>query len=243
VAIDEYGILPEALELALRTRLQALVITPRAQNPTGAALDETRAAALRDVLRAAPDVVLVEDDHQGPISGAAGYTLSTGRRHWAVVRSVAKSMGPDLRLAFVGGDAETVARVEGRQALGPGWVSHLLQRIVIELFRAPDVQELLRTAEAVYADRRQAVISALAAAGIQASGRSGFNVWVKVADETGLVSRLLEQRWAVAPGARYRLHSAPAVRVTCASLPLPMADALAHAFATALQPPRRSRAA
>lgn len=243
VAVDANGPLPGALEAALQTGAEAMVLTPRAQNPTGAALDAARADALSRVLRRAPDLLLIEDDHQGPIAGASGHTLSRGRNRWAVVRSVAKSLGPDLRLAFIAGDPETIARIEGRLALGPGWVSHVLQSLVLELFTSPTVRELLVRAEANYARRRDALLAELARRDIPAGGRSGFNVWIPVPDETGVVSRLLQAGWAVAPGARYRLKSPPAVRVTVAALPEPLAGPFAAALAEVVSRPRPSRAA
>jgi DNA-binding transcriptional MocR family regulator len=243
VAVDAAGPLPDALEAALRGGAEALVMTPRAQNPTGAALDASRVRELRRVLRTAPDLLLVEDDHQGPIAGARGHTLSHQRRRWAVVRSVAKSLGPDLRLAFVAGDAETIARVEGRLALGPGWVSHLLQRLVVELLRSRRIRTMLGRAERAYRARRLALLDALAEHGIVATGRSGFNVWVPVPEETALVGALAQAGWAVAPGARYRLQSPPAMRVTCAALPETEAPRFAADLARLLKPTRRSRAA
>ncbi len=243
VALDDRGLLPEALEAALRIGAEALVLTPRAQNPTGAALDAARATALHRVLHQVPDLLVVEDDHQGPIAGAAGHTLTTDRSRWAVVRSVAKSLGPDLRLAMLAGDAETIARIEGRLALGPGWVSHLLQALVADLLDSAPVRDQLRRATTTYAARRDSLLSALRERGMAAIGHSGFNVWIDVPDEAAVVSRLLQAGWAVAPGARYRLHSPPAIRVTTASLAEPLAPVFASALAAALIAPRRSRAA
>ncbi|MBV9356325.1 MAG: aminotransferase class I/II-fold pyridoxal phosphate-dependent enzyme, partial [Chloroflexi bacterium] len=243
VAIDARGLLPSALEAALRAGAEAILVTPRAQNPFGAAIDAERAEALRGVLRRAPDVLVVEDDHQGPIAGAPGYTLTRNRRSWAVVRSMAKSLGPDLRLAFIAGDVETVARVEGRLAVGPGWVSQLLQHLVVELLGDRAVRTLLGSAADTYARRRLALLRALADQGIQATGRSGFNVWIEVPDETGVVSLLLQRGWAVAPGARYRYRSPPAIRVTTGSLPESLAGSFAAALGTIVHAPRRSRAA
>jgi DNA-binding transcriptional MocR family regulator len=244
VAIDDRGLLPDVLAGALRSDgVQALVLTPRAHNPTGAALDADRVRALRSILETVPQLLVVEDDHQGPIAGATGYTLTGGRQRWAVVRSVAKSLGPDLRLAFVGGDAQTIARVDGRLALGPGWVSHLLQRLVADLLDSADVRQHLARSEATYARRRQALLDALKAHGLAATGRSGFNVWVPVPDETGVAARLLQAGWAVALGARYRLASPAALRVTCASLPEVLAPRFAADLAQACLPTRRSRLA
>jgi DNA-binding transcriptional MocR family regulator len=148
-----------------------------------------------------------------------------------------------LRLAVIAGDAETIARIAGRLALGPGWVSHVLQALVADLWSDADVRAALGDAETVYARRRRAVVEALRERGIGARGPSGFNVWVDVPDEAAIVSRLLQAGWAVAPGARYRLHSPAAIRVTTASLAEPLAPLFAEALASALTPTRRARAA
>src|SRR5262249_35804740 len=131
VALDDFGPQPAALEAALRGGTRAVILTPGAQTPTGAALDATRARQLRALLDRHPDVLLVEDDHAGPVAGTPAFTLAHARKpRWAAVRSVSKSLGPDLRLAVLAGDATTVARVEGRQAIGAGWGRHVLQGAV-----------------------------------------------------------------------------------------------------------------
>src|SRR5438132_629687 len=50
VALDDSGPLPDAARHALRRGARAFIVTPRAQNPTGAALDERRARELRTAL-------------------------------------------------------------------------------------------------------------------------------------------------------------------------------------------------
>ncbi len=54
VGVDDDGPLPDDVRRALETGARCLVVTDRAQNPTGAALSATRARALRAVLRGHP---------------------------------------------------------------------------------------------------------------------------------------------------------------------------------------------
>jgi DNA-binding transcriptional MocR family regulator len=219
VAVDERGMLPSELARALARGVRAVAVTPRGQNPTGAAFDRERAQALRAVLARAPQVLVIEDDHLGAVERAELHTMAGGREHWAATRSVAKGFGPDLRLALLAADGLTLARVQGRQQCGPGWVSHILQRVVLDLWQDHEVAARLERARETYARRREHLVAALGRRGIAASGRSGLNVWVPVADEAATVGALLALGWVVAPGGAYRLPgSAPAIRVTSAAL-------------------------
>lgn len=243
VAVDERGMRPDALAAALAEGVGAVVLTPRGQNPTGACVDAERAAELRDALSAAPDVLIVEDDHLGPVAGAEYRTVTGGRERWAVARSVSKSLGPDLRLALLAGDAQTIGRVQGRQLLGPQWVSHLLQRLAAAVWADPATGQVLKTAAETYRARRDAFTAALAGHGIEVAAPSGLNVWVPVADELAVVQALQAGGWAVAPGAPYRMRSAPAVRVTVGALDEGEAARVAAALAAALSPPWRTHPA
>jgi DNA-binding transcriptional MocR family regulator len=241
VAIDAYGFLPAALTRALKAGSRACILTPRAQNPTGGALDERRARELRKVLDTYSDVLVVEDDHAGPVAGVPALTVCHRKKNrWAVIRSVSKSLGPDLRLAVVTGDATTVARVEGRQFLGAGWVSHILQSVVETLWSSPPIIEQLRVAAETYTMRRETLIAALKHHNIAAYGRSGLNVWVPVPEEVSVVTSLAAAGWAVRGGERYRIKSPPAVRVSIATLLPAEANKLAADFARCLQPQRRT---
>jgi DNA-binding transcriptional MocR family regulator len=243
VAIDARGMTPAALADALDEGVAAVVLNPRGQNPTGASLDRERAAALRDVLDRHPEAMLLEDDHLGPIAGAPRLTLTAGRSRWAAARSLAKSLGPDLRLAVLAGDAETISRVRGRQAVGPGWVSHLLQRTAAMLWEDKKVSRGLERATETYTQRREAFVSALAKQGIEVEAPTGLNVWVPVPDETIVVQTLLADGWAVMPGAPFRLQVGPAIRVTTSSLKQAESPALAEAIASALRPSHQTRSA
>ncbi|MGW5061538.1 aminotransferase class I/II-fold pyridoxal phosphate-dependent enzyme [Streptomyces sp. NPDC004096] len=234
VGVDDEGPLPDDVRSVLEGGARAVIVTDRAQNPTGAAVSARRARALRSVLREHPRTLLIEDDHGHGIVDVPLHPLAGVTRHWAFVRSVAKAYGPDLRLAVLTGDGVTVDRVRGRQRLGPGWVSLLLQRAVARLWADGAVDP--RAVAAAYGGRRDALIDALARRGVAAHGRSGMNVWVPVPDETGAVARLLHAGWAVAPGARFRMSAAPGIRITVSTLTAEETGHLADAVAAALGP-------
>jgi len=241
IAVDDEGMLPAALRSAASAA--AIIVTPRAQNPTGAAFSERRGRELRTVLRQRPDLLIIEDDHAGPVAGARYVSLvDNARERWAVVRSVSKSLGPDLRLAIMAGDARTIARVEGRQTLGIRWVSHILQRLVVALWRDKRVAKQLVHAERTYARRRVALIDALRAHNIDAHGSSGLNVWIPIPEESAVIQALFQRGWAVAAGERYRIKTAPAIRVTIASLDVKDAVRFAGDLAEVLRPSQRRAA-
>ena len=237
VALDEWGMRPDSLAAAIRADAKAVILTPRAQNPTSVALDKKRAGELRTVLAKTANTLLIEDDFGGPVSGAPAISVVDARMlRWAVIRSVSKALGPDLRLAVVAGDDLTIARVEGRQRLGPRWVSHILQDAVVAMWSDAKVMRQVERASDTYALRRHALIDELAKVGIEARGRSGLNVWIPVADENAIVQSLLEDGWAVRPGAAYRVRSAPGIRVTISALKPADARRFAADFARSLRP-------
>ena len=245
VPADDLGIRPGGLAAALERGAGAVIMTPRAQAATGAAWDAARADEIGEVLRRHPEAGVIEDDHAGPVAGVPAFSAcarppgSPGDpARWVTVRSVSKSLGPDLRLAVLAGDEATITRMAGRQALGTGWVSYQLQEMVAELWSDATVTRALETAARTYAARGAAVRAALADRGITASGRSGFTCWIPVADEDGVASALAAAGWAVAPGQRFRIAAPPGIRISFARL----AQADAPAFAADLARTLRHRA-
>jgi DNA-binding transcriptional MocR family regulator len=232
--VDQRGLVPDELERALRRGAKAVIATPRGQNPTGAAVDDGRARSLREVLGRRPDVLVVADDYVASVAGAPFFDLHSASPRWSVIRSLSKVLGPDLRVAPMAGDALTISRVEGRQLLGPGWVSHLLQQTAAHLWASAATKKLLARAERTYAERRTALIEALAEYGITAQGSSGLGVWVPLTEEAAIVQLLLERGWAVSPGERYRFNAPPGIRITTTDLEPNEAKELAAALEATL---------
>jgi len=235
VEVDDDGPVVLSMARALRRGVQAVIVTTRAQNPTGAALSAARAATLRGLLAGKTrDVLVIEDDHCAGIAGVPLHPLAGSTRRWAFVRSASKAYGPDLRLAVLAGDRRTVERVHGRLRLGPGWVSHLLQDLAVRLWSDDAAASLVEEAAERYAYNRNRLRAALAERGVTARGRSGLNVWIPVPDETAAITRLLSAGWAAAPGTRFRMDSPPGMRITVADLAYGEIDSLADAIAEAV---------
>jgi DNA-binding transcriptional MocR family regulator len=242
VRVDGQGPDPTALVEAIDRGVAAVIITPRAQNPIGATISGERAEALRRIFEAEPHVLVIEDDHAGPVSGAAHETtIPEGAPHWAVVRSVAKSLGPDLRVSALVGDATTVGRVRGRQAVGTGWVSHILQHAVVAMLTAPGHGQLIDRAAVTYSERRAAFVDRLRAGGVDVEASSGLNVWIPVADEAAVVAGMERRGFAIRSGVRYRLDAPPGVRVTIAGTDAAVLVDVADALVDVLRPATHRR--
>lgn len=237
VSTDDDGPVPRSLAAALGAGAVACVVTPRAQNPFGSAVSSDRAAELRALLRRHPEVLLVEDDHAADITELKAFTTTEpARARWAHVRSVSKGLGPDLRVAVVAGDRTTVARVEGRRLLGAGWVSHLLQRLVVSLWEDQATCRALEVAARTYGARRDALLGGLRARGIQCHGRSGLNVWIPVSHEDSVVAALQGCGWGVLAGERFRIAAGRGIRVTTSTLEPEEAARFAADLEAAMRP-------
>jgi len=238
VPVDRHGLVPRALAQALARGASALVHVPRGQNPTGAALDSERANALRSLLEADPDLLVIEDDHVSLVAGTPFHSaIAPARRRWAIIRALSKLLHPDLRIALVAGDVTTIARLEGRQALGPRWVSHLLQRTAALLLSDRSFADRCALAARTYDQRRRALIGALRERGIESYGDSGLNVWVPVSEEATVVGGLREAGFAVLAGERFRAASPPGIRISISTLRDGEAELIAATVSDALSRP------
>jgi DNA-binding transcriptional MocR family regulator len=155
---------------------------------------------------------------------------------------MSKILHPDMRLAVVAGDPTTIARVEGRQALGPRWVSHLLQALAAEMLRDFEFEGICARAATTYGERRRALLDALAELGLTAHGRTGLNVWVSVREEAPVVRALLDAGWLVLAGEHFRLRTPPGLRITISMLQEAEAEEIARVIAAVEHAGRPRRA-
>jgi len=219
--LDADGVTPNSLRAALSQRPAAIVLQPRAQNPTGVSMSAERARTLARMIMEAPGgrrVVVVEDDHSALICSAPEATLARWIPGQVVhVRSFSKSHGPDLRLAALGGPARVVERVVARRMLGPGWTSRLLQAVLLDLLTDPSSSARVRAARLIYRDRLDRLSAGLRRLGVEVGDPDGINLWMPVVDERAALVRLAASGIAVAAGTAFVAAGAettPHVRVT-----------------------------
>ncbi|SEB74455.1 DNA-binding transcriptional regulator, MocR family, contains an aminotransferase domain [Paramicrobacterium humi] len=238
VPVDDEGFESVPFQAAIRHGAAAVIYSPRAQNPRGSALSAERAAELRAALAAARDkgrdVFVIENDHASLVANADYHSLTVDSSSWLSIRSLSKSHGPDLRFAFAAGDELTIERMQRRQSLNRGWISTILQRLVVDLLSDTDVQHLVSDASVEYGKRRARLIEALSGFGIPAFGCSGLNVMVPVDDEASVSSTLIAGGWQARSGQTYRHTSRPFIRLTSAALDYDKIDQLARHVSQAL---------
>jgi DNA-binding transcriptional MocR family regulator len=235
--MDGEGVQPAALARGLSRRPVAVLLQPRAQNPTGASMSADRARALVRVLRTVPGgdrVTVIEDDHSALIGSAPDVTLARWLPDQVVhVRSFSKSHGPDLRVAAMGGPARIIERVVARRMLGPGWTSRLLQAVLLDLLTDPGAVARVRTARLVYRDRLDRLADGLRRRGIDVGAPDGINLWLPVVDERAALVHLAAAGIVAAAGSPFVVgEGRPHLRVTAGAAVegvAVIADALADA--------------
>ncbi|MGC1329178.1 MULTISPECIES: aminotransferase class I/II-fold pyridoxal phosphate-dependent enzyme [unclassified Pseudomonas] len=231
---DELGACPPGTD-PLR-EVAAVILTPRAQNPTGHSFSSARWQAWSIALQDAADTLLILDDHWGPLSQAEPPLLAPLPARWVHITSVSKFLGPDLRLSVVAANAHLLADMQRLQAVASRWVSHLLQRIAARLWQAAITDGQLQRAAMSYAQRRSTLIQALNAQSVTCEpSAEGLHLWIGVADETSAVQALASYGWAVQAGKPFRLGEGAQIRVSIANLDMDDLPGLAKDVSKALR--------
>jgi DNA-binding transcriptional MocR family regulator len=238
VPVDAEGMTADGLRAALDQGVRAVVLTPRAQNPTGASLSAARAAALREVLAPHPYVLVIEDDHFSLLARTPLHSvIGPEHRRWALIRSVSKFLGPDMCLAVTASDPDTADGLAMRLTPGTTWVSHLLQRLTHALVTDDGVRAGIRDAAVHYGERNTAFAALLAERGIPVIVGDGLNLWVPLPVPAREVSgQLMRRGWLARSGDEFVLGAAAAthLRLTVHDLPDDDARQLADDLAAAV---------
>jgi GntR family transcriptional regulator / MocR family aminotransferase len=244
VTVDENGVVPESLASALEQGAAAVLLTPRAHNPTGISWTKQRASQLADAIVGHPDVVVVEDDQfAGLASSQPGSLLADSRVEEQVlyIRSFSKSIGPDLRVAVAAARPRLRALIQESKSWADGWTSRLLQRVLAAVLADNELDEWLHQVRNVYRIRREEAakaINSLAPLANTSCG-DGLNLWIYL--PTDIDSLDVQEKAAaggilVASGEPFYLRPgrSDVVRLNAGSIPTEMAPRAGKILADAI---------
>lgn len=210
-----------SIRKALEQKAKAIVITPRAQNPTSYSLDAKTAQELHQLFSEYPDVLIIIDDHFSLLATTPYYHIvPESTRHWAVIRSVSKFLGPDFRFAFINCDPQTATRL--RMKLNPSctWVSHILQKMIFSLMTSEKVHQLMNKAKIQYQTKNQEIVKKLLDQKLlDISYCDGLNLWIEHAQAQEIAYQLALMGWKVRLGKEFSLgQDIKAIRITTSEL-------------------------
>lgn len=178
VAMDEHGLLPEALDAACRQLSpKALYCIPTLQNPTAAIMPAERRQAVAEICRR-HGVVIVEDDIYGFLSADGPPPLATFAPESCIyLTSLSKSVAPGLRVGYLRAPAELLDRVGSSLRTTMWMATPLMAEIASRLVRSGDAARLADAQRAESAARQ--ALAAERLAGFEfASHSASFHLWL-----------------------------------------------------------------
>jgi DNA-binding transcriptional MocR family regulator len=211
VAADEHGPTPESLHAALGLNPVAFVFQPGAPFGIDHTVSVERVAELAAVIaehneRAArggePEVWVIEDDSIGPLTTRELRSMGLLLPGQVLrIRSYCKAYGIDVRTSILGGSRTLVQRSMQQRSHGVGSNSRILQNALAHLIASPVAAESVDIARGRYAERREALVSALATQGLRAhAGPESLVVWIEVDNEVDALVSLASQGISVGSG-------------------------------------------
>ena len=209
------------LQHALDMHAQAVIITPRAQNPTGYSLDQHHAEKIKALLSNYPHVLVIIDDHFSLLSQAEyQHVIPESTRHWAVIRSVSKYLAPDFRFAFVSSDQHTASKLHQKLNAGSTWVSHILQEIIYQLLEKEQFDKQLSQTKSYYQEQNQKMVQYLQKLNIPCAQQyDGLNIWLALPHADKISKLLAQHGFLVRSGQDFQVNqNVSGIRISTAEM-------------------------
>ncbi|MGW3177928.1 aminotransferase-like domain-containing protein [Kitasatospora sp. NPDC001119] len=234
LAVDEYGLLPDAVAAAHRAGpLRAVYIQPRLQNPLGASLPQERVVALVALLRRL-DLPVVEDAVWSFLRPESVPLAALAPERTVLVDSLSKRLAPGLTTGFAVVPATLRERVAGALRSG-GWTPGGFALEAAVRWIGDGTLATVEAAKRADATARQLLAREVLAGQRLRSDPCSYYLWWEL--PTGrraetFVAEAARAGISVTPAAAFAVdprRSPAAVRVGLASPPLPV---LARALET-----------
>jgi DNA-binding transcriptional MocR family regulator len=213
LAVDEEGILPEALEeLCTRKKITALYCTPTLHNPLGTVMPLRRRRQIVEICRQ-HDVRIIEDDAYGflePEPPPPFLALAPERCFGA--KSLSKIIGPGLRIGFVIPPPAFQHKVESAIRATIWTVPPIASAIATRWLQDGSVEELIRIKRSRARERQ--LLARRLLSGFQVKGHpSSYYLWLELPRPwrtDDLLAVLHKRRMAVSPASAFAASTAGA---------------------------------
>jgi DNA-binding transcriptional MocR family regulator len=210
VKIDRDGILPDALEAAIKAhRPRALYLNPTLQNPTTLTMPTARRLEIANILNHY-GLPLIEDDAYGfiPAKAPAPMAVSAPDLTWHI-GGLAKCIGAGLRLAFTvapsGKDAYALGQALRAISVMPSPIPLALTTRWIEDGTADQIRRFIRQESAL---RQKIAAEALEGFDFSAA-ENAFNIWLRLPKGTSrgdLIARMAGRHIGITPSDAFTIH-------------------------------------
>ena len=220
VETDEDGLIPEAVEAAMRVSPKFLYLMPNFQNPTGKTLPIERR---RKIIEIADHygVPIIEDDPYGKLRyegeditpmlvldneyrGGTGDSLDGNVIY---LSTFSKTLAPGIRLAWISAPKQVISKFINAKQGADLNTSALLQMIVYEVIKDGFIDDHLHLIREVYGRRRDLMLESLEEffpAGVSwTEPKGGMFLWVTLPDgitSTELLKVCVERKVGFVPG-------------------------------------------
>ncbi|GAB3137203.1 PLP-dependent aminotransferase family protein [Micromonospora sonneratiae] len=230
LAMDEHGLVPEAVTAALP--LRAVYLQPAVHNPLGVTMPEDRRVRLVEALRGA-DLYAIEDGIYGFLRDDLPPLAVLAPERTILLDSLSKRLAPGLTLGFAvppSGDVEQ--RVMSALRSG-AWTASRFALDVATQWLADGTVAAISRAKHLDAQQRQRIRAERLAGFTVHADPHGYHCWWELPDrwraET-FVAAAARQGIAVAPGAAFAVGAGHAPNAVRLALGAPTHDVLADAL-------------
>ena len=161
IPVDEYGMRVEELD---RAQVDAVVLTPGHQHPTGVVLAGERRTALRAWLRA-HDAIAIEDDYDAEYRydrAAVGALQGLEPDRVVYAGTVSKTLAPALRLGWLVVPSRLLAAVRQEKELADRGTARIEQYAFADFLGRGELDRHLRRMRGRYRTRRDALLETVA---------------------------------------------------------------------------------
>ncbi|MBE9606451.1 PLP-dependent aminotransferase family protein [Acetobacteraceae bacterium H6797] len=225
LAMDEHGLVPEALEAAHRAeRLSALYIQPTLHNPLGTTMPLSRRQAIAKMLGKL-NLTAVEDSVYGFLAADAPPPVAAlAPDHVILIDSLSKRMSPGATVGLMLAPSGLRARLAASLRSG-GWMASAMSMVVSQHLLDRGLLASLEQAKRADARRRQSIAREILTGLSVVASPEAYHLWLELPEPwraESYVAAAARRGIAIWAGAAFSVspaHAPAAVRIALAAPP------------------------